>query len=117
MADRRRVLAVVVGPSTRGRGSPALGASPTGWIGHSRPSPPPLHRNIGPGRYSGPRTSQARKIARTSARTTSGASTPLPSGPPLAAASCLTSQFLVQTRAALAGGGKPIRVLRGRTYA
>src|SRR5207245_2461703 len=38
----------------------------TGWLGHSRPGPPPLHRNIGPGGYSSSCTSQARKIVRTS---------------------------------------------------
>jgi hypothetical protein len=97
LADRWRLLAVVAGPLTRQRGPPALGASPTGWLAHPRPSPAPLHRNIGPGGYSGSRTSQARKITRTSDRTTSKPSTPLPSGPAPSTARRLISQFLVQT--------------------
>src|SRR5437667_7259391 len=36
-----------------------MGASATGWLGQSRPGPPPLHRNIGPGGYSSSCTSHA----------------------------------------------------------
>jgi hypothetical protein len=97
LADCRCLLAVVVGPSTGQRRSHALGASPTRWFRHSRSGPAPLHRNIGPGGYSGPRTSQARKIPRTSQRPTSARSTPLSGGSPNSLASRLISQFLVQS--------------------
>src|SRR5215470_12673241 len=61
LADCRRLLAVVVGSTAHERGPHALGASATRRIGHSRSSPPSVHRNIGPGEYSGTCTSQTRK--------------------------------------------------------
>src|SRR5579864_1872031 len=77
LAHRRGMLAIVAGSPSRPRGPPAMGTPPTGWIDYTRPGPPPLHRNIGPGEHSGSRTSQARKITRTSYWLPSKAFTPL----------------------------------------
>src|SRR6266542_2128590 len=94
-----------------------MGTSSHRRLAHSRPSPAALHRNFGPGRYSGSRTSQARKIPWTPHRTTSGASTPLPSGPADSATRRLTSQFLVQTSTPKHTGSFPMRIAPRRISA
>src|SRR5439155_2826346 len=94
LADRRRLLATVVGSSPGQRRAPAMGTPSNRRLVHSGPSPAALHRNFGPGGYSSSCTSQAGKIARTSEWTTSEASTPLRSRPPTPATNRLISQFL-----------------------
>src|SRR5579859_2862943 len=91
LPGRCRLLATVAGASTGQRRSPALGASPTGSPADPWPSPASFHSIIGPGGYPRSRTSAPRKIARTSYRTTSAASTPLPSHPPPSKVSQLTA--------------------------